>query len=256
MAVSAIAATDVTAVAYNPNTFLPVGAGASANGVVVFGTWAQVPATDNTSRVWRATATLTLADVTLDATNTVDPTSPTAAEATAARQAAIVAAIADGIMVDITLIADIIQMTGLVGGPMAGQSNLEQEVSVTMIADEVVPVVPAMGEASKANVKGTEKPVVTITKAGSDALPGLVKADFSVTEMAGDESLTPTFEFAAANNQLTITPATTTMNSVITVSTTPAGAEKITLTADVVVNVDRTAPVVMIEDPTPCKSSG
>ena len=245
--VSTIAATDVTVSAYDPS-FLQVGVAAGP----AFSSWTQ--GTGTMTREWTSTVTITLADATLTAENTADVNNPTAAEATAAREAAIAAAITKGIMVDITVAENVIQTTGLVGGPMEDQSNLESKTTVTVIAGEVRAPVAVMGEAAAAKINGTTDAVVTLTATDDDeTVPtDLADTDFDVTETPVDTSstatMTPTVE--VDGDELTITPdADATENSVITVSTSTAGGAKITLTA-VTVNVDRTAPMVTITPPT------
>ncbi|MCY3741272.1 MAG: hypothetical protein OXH00_09655 [Candidatus Poribacteria bacterium] len=144
VAASSFATTgDITAVAYN-NSYLPVGIATNTTGAVAVGAFAQgTLAADGTftagatatDRDWRSTFTITLTDVTFTTgENAVDANNPTAAEATAAREAAIAAAITSGIMVDITLDDDLIQTTGLVGGPMAGQGNLMSKTTITVVS--------------------------------------------------------------------------------------------------------------------------
>ncbi len=67
--------------------------------------------------------------------DTNDAAAVTAAN-TASRTAAKADAIADGLMFDITVAADVIQMTGLAGGPMRNQANLGSMTTVTVVADE------------------------------------------------------------------------------------------------------------------------
>ena len=117
---------DVPITAYYPD-FLPVGA-------IAFESFAQADATAN-PREWTATATLSLAKVAFDTD---------AATTEAAYNAAVAAAITKGIMVDITINANVLQTTGLAGGPLEDQRNLESTTSVTVISSAAgAPAAPA-----------------------------------------------------------------------------------------------------------------
>ena len=139
-------------------------------------------------------------------------------------------------------------------GDYAGQDNLEKDITLTVIPNTITPAVPAMGEASPSKVNGSTNVVVTISATDSEAtLPTLTDDDFSVTEAtAAGTALAPTVApYDSTNNTLTITPdATAEDDSTITVSASTAGMLKITLAADVTVEVDRTPPMVMITPPT------
>ena len=119
---------NVTAVAYKSD-FTPVGTGTA--GALSFTGTGWVQGTTNT-REWTATALLTLANV--PAVTTGADADENAALTEAAHDAAIAAAIEAGIMVDVTVPADTIQTSGLVGGPMMNQGNLESKTRVTIIA--------------------------------------------------------------------------------------------------------------------------
>jgi len=242
-AVSSIPNT-VTVTAYDPS-FLQVGVAAGP----AFSSWTQ--GTGTKDREWTSTVTITLADVdTSDVDTTVSDTNTQEmidAAVKALRDAAIAAAITKGITVDITVPDNIIQTTGLVGGPMAGQGNLMSKTTATIIGGEITQVT---GTAAPTKVNGSTDTVVTISLPDgaddSDMVPTLMATDFTV--MDGSTALTPVWDDTAKT--LTITPdAAGTADSVIKVSTSTAGAMKITLT-DVTVNVDRTAPMVTITPPT------
>ena len=161
--------TDVPIIAYN-SKFAAVGAS------IAFDTFAQDDPT-GAPRAWTATATLTLDQV------------PSGADADATQEAyykAIADAIEAGIMVDITVNAELIQMTGLVAGPMAGHSNLQSKTTVSMIAapDRTAPMLtdptPTMADG-----------VVTVPLAFNEALDGMP----AVTDMtAADSAIAGTYE--------------------------------------------------------------
>ena len=247
---------EVTVTAYDTD-FLAVGASTAFTGTPV---WDQ--GTGTKTREWTTTVTITFADVDASGVDTTAAQADQDAAVKALRDAVITAAIEKGITVDVTVPDNLIQTSGLAGGPMLGQGNRQVDddgesanvTTLTIIGGEVTQVTRA---ASLTKVNGTTPTVVTISLPdGTDdsvELPTLVKADFSVTEAPADTSSTatmePTFEIMGA--ELTITPdAAATEDSVITVSTSDDGAKKISLSA-VTVNVDRTAPMVTIGSPTP-----
>ncbi|MXZ82051.1 MAG: hypothetical protein F4Z15_12035 [Gammaproteobacteria bacterium] len=235
VATGQIAAAEVTAYARTAND-VPVGGGAD-------GAVGVVAAADDDD------ATMVTLTITISETVTDDNDDDTTE--TQERAAGIAALIEAGLYVDLYVNAAAIQVTEVV--PSAArhdQLNLQSRtLTVQVIAGEVTPAVPAMGEAATAKVSGSTAAVVTISATGTGTLPsGLTASDFSVTEMAGTTDLAPTVEFDS--NELTITPdADATEDSVITVSTSTNGAKKITL-SDVTVNVDRTVPTVTITPPT------
>ena len=111
--------------------------------------------------------------------------------------------------------------------------------------------------ASAAKVNGSTNVVVTISATAPAALPtGLMASDFSVMEAtAAGTALSPTV-VGYDSNMLTITPdATATDDTTITVSASAAGMVKVEFT-DVMVSVDRTAPMVMIAGPTGTVKAG
>ena len=176
---SIVAATfdGLTIVAYKPD-FTTVG------NSIVLGAFAQADAT-GAPRAWTATALLTLANVTFNATNAVDPDSPTAAEATKARQAAIAAAIKAGIMVDVTVPEDAIQTSGLVGGPMLNQGNLESKTTVTVIAPLPDNTRPTL------TVSSTE-PAAAVTTGSFDIIYSTSDADMDTVTVAVSHTVVPT----------------------------------------------------------------
>ena len=124
--------------------------------------------------------------------------------------------------------------------------NAEASIDITVTSPTAV-----MAAASAAKVNGSTNVVVTISATAPAMVPsGLMASDFSVMEAtAAGTALSPTV-VGYANNMLTITPdATATDDTTITVSASTAGMLKIEFT-DVMVNVDRTAPMVTITPPT------
>ena len=122
---SAVSAITATIVPYGRN-FLPVG----TLGTITFaqGTLADdgtfTAGTAATDRDFQAPVVLTIVGAAVP--TTLSGADLTAAN-TASRKKAIADAIADVLMVDITVAANAIQTTGLVGGTMAGQGNLESK---------------------------------------------------------------------------------------------------------------------------------
>ena len=101
--------------------------------------------TDATDRDWQVSLTLTIAGEDIDTSTITDSDEQVTARA-AVRTAVIADAIEAGLMVDITLNEDVIQMAGLVGGPMAGQSNLESKTTVTVISATVDEAPPELAD--------------------------------------------------------------------------------------------------------------
>ncbi|MDE0018936.1 MAG: hypothetical protein OXU51_22340 [Candidatus Poribacteria bacterium] len=242
VAATTFAVADVPIVAYKSD-FTAVGAS-----IAFETTPGWTAGTGANTRQWTATAILTLANVPSATTGADDAANAALTEA--AHDKAIADAIAAGIMVDITVNANLIQTTNLVGGTMVGQANLESKTTVTVIASEVTPAVAVTGTAARTKVNGRTNAVVTISATAPAMVPsGLMASDFSVMDGTTALTLTPNAWDDTANT-LTITPAATAIeDSVITVSTSDDGAKKITL-SDVTINVDRTAPMVNFTPPT------
>ena len=129
---------DVPIVAYKPDF--------TTAGQIAFDTFALDDAT-GAPRAWTATATLTLAEVPFATTGADAAANAVLTEA--AYHKAVADAIEAGIMVDITVNAELIEATGLVGGPMAGHSNLGSKTTVSVVAppDTTAPALrPTVGD--------------------------------------------------------------------------------------------------------------
>ena len=252
----------VTISVYDPETYLTLSGRSDVDSVAGLATWVQVAATAK-PREWTATILITLPtatdpDVDDDAATT-DVNEEEVAN-TAARAAAIAAAIEAGIAAEVNVPDNLIQTSSLGGGPMRNQGNRQvnsdgtsaniinfKAIAMAVPASRVA--VAVTGTAAPTKVNGKTNAVVTISATAPLTVPtDLMDSDFSVMEAPADTSstttMTPTFTINDDGDELTITPDATAMeDSVITVSTSDDGAEKITL-SDVTINVDRTAPMV------------
>ncbi|MCG9133639.1 lamin tail domain-containing protein [Candidatus Poribacteria bacterium] len=129
--------------------------------------------------------------------------------------------------------------------------NAAASIDIDVVSPTAVSAV-----ASPTKVNGSTNVVVTISATAPATVPTLMASDFSVMEATAAGVVQSPTVVGYANNMLTITPdADATADTTITVSTSTSGAVKIEL-ADVMVSVDRAAPVVMIAPPTGTVKAG
>ena len=212
------ATADVPIVAYKSD-FTAVGQS------IAFDDFAQDDATD-APREWTATATLTLAEVAAVTTATGANAATENAKLTeAAYNKAVADAIAAGIMVDITLNADLIQMTGLVGGPMLGHSNLESKITLTVIAATVTNQRPTL-------TITTDVPEDAVTDSSFDIEYTTADTESDAVTVAATHAVVPTgaMDHYTVDDSVTGTVTVTQATPDATTATIPAASVTVTIT--------------------------